>query len=260
MAAVDLSTRPGADEHFKYIRGFLLTLALCFGVIGAILVVYDTMTASRAAEAQAALGDNPDADAMKKAFELIESPHLFSGWRVPERVLPKDDRILGDLDEEALAAAVIAAPDTPIALAQSKDAGKCNSDLLCIATSLGKPWDRKRRLPNRVKIFNYLLARRSMAKGEPLTDGQLTFMQWNRTLWIRAFRRQIMDGKGTPTATDAAMLRPLIENLEGASKNGLIFGWYGVVSGLLFGLILLVWIKRRRPEDAEGPAHEPQTA
>ncbi len=248
MADLAELPRPTADEHFRYIRGFLLTLTLCFGLGGIGMIVYDAYTAGVASDAKAALGEEPGPDAIKAAFQIVETPHLFSGWRVPDSILPPGgDPDLSVYDEEVLAKAVIAAPEVEAPTAKSKNADECGQDLVCVAVALGKPYDTKktRRMPQRVKVHQYLLLRRTMARGEPMTDAQLRFFQWNRPLWVRAFRKQVMDLDAAPQATDATMVAELTAILEEATHNGAVFGWYGVGAGALFGGFLLLWIRRK---------------
>ncbi|MFT7623454.1 MAG: hypothetical protein ACI9WU_002637, partial [Myxococcota bacterium] len=242
--------RPSALEHLKYVRGYLLTLTLCFGVGGLLMLGYNGWTAGNVEAATTALGDaeTPSADQIKAAFEAVESPHLFGGWRVPDSILPEKDTELAGLDEEALVKAVLEAPVVPVPSKDSQGIGTCGNDTLCTAEALGKPFTQKKgvrpSVPQRVKVFRYLLLRRAMARGEAISPEQIRFFQWNRTLWVRAFRRQIMDGSGTPTQSDVVIIRDLIEILEGASSNGTVFGWYGTLSGLVFGLFTFLWIRR----------------
>ena len=249
-------TRPTEWETWRYIRNFLLVLMVTFGGISVVLLAYDLYTSGRAAEAATLLEGEPSADSMKQAFEQLESPHLFSGWRVPDSILPPDDKVLAGLDEEKLAAAATALDKKVVGTATSTPPGRCAGVLPCVIEGLGRPpavnpKTKTKQLPQSYKVYRYLMLRRSMARGEELTAAELKFFRWNRTLWVRAFRRQIMDGKGTPTASDRILLSDLQVSLAGSSDNGLIFSYYGLAAAFVFGLTLLGWMRMRRPTEPE---------
>lgn len=248
--------RPTAHEAYRYVSRYVQVLALTFGGIAVALLAYNLYTSGVAEDAAALLADDePSADDLKAAFEMLEPSHLFSGWRVPDALWTDDDPLLGGVDEEELVEAVIAL-DAPLApTAQSTPPESCDSaDLICLATGLGRPLEPSlKQVPQAYKVYRYLLLRRSMARGEALSAERLAFFQWNRTLWVRAFRRQVMDADGTPTASDATLLRELREILAASSKNGLIFAWYGIASALIFALILFFWRRLHGPKDGGEP-------
>ena len=254
MATDDPTRRPSAQDHYIYVLRFLLILAGIFGGTSIVLLGYDFYTTSKAADAAALLEGEPDAEKVKQAFELVETPHLFSGWRVPDQLWDEDHAQLGKFTEDALVKAVLAADADPLPTT-GKAYGTCGTDLLCVAQVMGqvpKPEDDKTRvrLPDAAKWYRYLILRRAMAQGRALTEEETTFFRWNRTLWVRAFRAQVMDAQGTVSDSDLLLVRDLQESLEVSSRNGLIFGWYGLFSGLLFGLFAFLWRRWYRP-DAE---------
>lgn len=243
-----LLPQPTLLETWRYVRQFLGLLTAGAAIISLGMLAYNSSAGARANAANAAL----EAGDMTAAFEAVESPHMLGGWRIPDALWKADDPLMGTLNEEKLAAAAVAMDAAPQPATTSKDANKCQT-APCAVVGLGKPWARRndgRRTspPQRVKVFRYLMLRRSMSRGETLSDQDLRFFQWNRALWVRAFRRQVMDREGTPTPQDAVIMGELAEILAASSHNGMIFGWYGlVVTGMLataFGM----WITLRKPE------------
>ncbi len=248
MAEPNELPQPTPEEGWRYVLRFLANLTGVFGVVSVLLMGYCLYTDSVADEAAALLeGDSPTADALKDAFSLVETPHLLSGWRVPDHIFPRDEPDLLAFDEEELAEAIVALETLPPNVAP-KPVEQCTAgDLLCVGLGLGAEYDRRAGVPQRYKVYRYLLLRRAMARGEGLSEEQLAFFQWNRALWGRAFRRQIMDGSGTPTASDVVILRELTENLQGATRNGFVFASYGLLATGMFAFFLFFWWRHRRP-------------
>ena len=244
-----LLPQPTLIETWRYVRQFLGLLTAGAAIISLGMLAYNSSTGARAEAATAAL----DSGDMKAAFEAVESPHMLGGWRVPDALWKADDPVMGGLDEEKLAAAAVAMDAAPQPATTSEDANKCQT-APCAVIGLGKPWARQndgRRLmpPQRVKVFQYLMLRRSMGRGQALSEAELRFFQWNRALWVRAFRRQVMDGEGIPTASDAVIIGELQEILAASSHNGMIFGWYSLLVTAMLAAAFGMWITLRKPED-----------
>jgi len=247
--------QPTPEEGWRYVLRFLANLTGTFGVVAVVLMAYCLYTGSVADDASALLeSEEPSSEALKEAFALVETPHLLSGWRVPDRIFPVDESALAGVYEEELAAAVVELAALPSS-AEAKTPEQCvPDDLACIGLGLGAAYDRRVGVPQRYKVYRYLLLRRAMARGESLSEEQLGFFQWNRALWVRAFRRQIMDATGTPTVSDAVILRELTENLRGATRNGLVFASYGLLATAMFACFLFFWWKYRRPSSSAAKA------
>jgi len=91
-----------------------------------------------------------------------------------------------------------------------------------------------------------------MVRGEPLSEQDLRFFRWHRTLWVHAFRAEVAGGGAAPRAQDLTLLRDLKESLAGSSRNGLVFAGYGTLVTALLAVTLLLWCRWRRPEEEEG--------
>ena len=243
---------PTPLEAWHYDIRFLGWLAGVFAACTLALYVYSAVSRSSEAKAGALLSGEPTAAAMQEAFGILRRAHLFGGWKVPDRLLPADDRVLGSMDEERLAAAAIALPEAPRADPGARAPEQCEGDMPCLIAGLGQPPRKGERPSPRYLVFRYLLLRRAMAKGEPLDAAGVRFFQWNVTLWVRAFERQVMAGKGTATASDAVLLRHLLDNRAGATGNALVFAHYGVVASLIFAGLLAFFWRRRRPQPVPG--------
>ncbi len=245
--------RPTAIETWEYVNRLIIGLFAAGCVVSVAGFTYDLVTRSAAEEARGLVaGETPSPEAIRQAFDLVRTPHVLAGWHGPKSVFPADEPALAAVDEEALALAVSALPAAPPrGKTKVEDCGSLATltpaVANCVASALGRAFDQsKGPQPDRYRMYRYLLLRRSMARSEALSADELRYFQWNLTLWVRAFDRQIVTaGQGTPTASDAAMVRHLAASKAGASDNGLVISWYALAIALLFGGTGLGWRRLR---------------
>jgi hypothetical protein len=236
------------EESWHYIHRFLIWLVICFGAVTGCLLLYNQVYSAKSDEAAAALTSDADAAAMKSAFELLRSPHLFSGWRVPNELVPGKDPRLSELTEDGLLRAALELPSFPAPKGSVKQLKNCQKDTACIIAALGAVPPKTKRIPFHHQLYRYLYLSRAMSKGEALSEKQVHYFRTHLTLWVRAFERQIVNGKGSASHSDRPMLSVLLESRQISIQNTWIFCWYGIAATLLLALVLFLW-RRRRPSD-----------
>ncbi|HIA04990.1 MAG TPA: hypothetical protein EYN06_02650 [Myxococcales bacterium] len=238
-------------ESWAYIHSFLIWLVACFGVITLLLTVYNQLTQSKTDEAAALLTEGADAEQLKSVFERLKDPHLLSGWRVPDSIVPGFDPRLSDLTEDGLLEAAMALPEFPAPKGSVKHLNACNKNQTCIISALGTTRRGAKRPPYSNQIYRYLFLSRAMAAAQPVTDEQIRYFKTHITLWVRAFERQIINGKGTATTSDRSMLELLLESRQTSLWNTWLFCGYGGIAFMILGSVLLVWRRRRHGLEAK---------
>jgi hypothetical protein len=227
-------------ESWAYIHSFLIWLVVCFGVTTVLLSAYNQLTQSKTDDAAALLTDGADVEQFKSVFDQLKDPHLLSGWRVPDSIVPGFDPRLSDLTEDGLLEAAIALPEFPAPKGLVKNLNACNKNQECIIAALGTTPRGAKRRPYSNQIYRYLFLSRAMAAGQPLTDEQIRYFKTHVTLWVRAFERQITHGKGKATTSDRSMLELLLESRRTSLWNTWLFCGYGAIASLLLGTVLVV--------------------
>ena len=90
-------------DSWRYILRFVSWLAGIFFVVTTSLYVHNALMESGADEAETLLAGEATDEAIKQAYELVSTPHVFAGWHVPAQIFPEAVPALSSLDEEALA-------------------------------------------------------------------------------------------------------------------------------------------------------------
>jgi hypothetical protein len=103
-------------------------------------------------------------------------------------------------------------------------------------------------------LLGYLALRRAHAGvGDALAAPLASALVRRPSLTLRAVRLDIVEGKGTPSPSDVALLGSLLELRRFASANGLIFSGYLSAVALTLALIRLLsnrFVPRREPRAA----------
>ncbi|MFT5435076.1 MAG: hypothetical protein ACI9OJ_005793 [Myxococcota bacterium] len=243
--------RPSALQTWRYILRYLIAGALIAGTI-TVGVTAAAFSATHDAETATGLMQSDPVD-VRAAFDVVAPARMFSGRRQSKTILPTNDPLhsrFGETEEDALAKAFNGAETRPPEGPEAAPTNTCQS-APCLVASLSRPRsDRKRQLSPHLKAYAYFLARRAMARSEPMEPVAQKILLRYPSLWVRAFEREVIAAGGQPTDAAPAMLANLTAELDSAAHAAMVFAGYGALVTLMLGTACIIWWRYRRPEDS----------